>query len=62
MKLGKSSGTERMSKMTFWSVGDKDKEWKAVIAKETRNNFKDGAGESHSVRPSMIIRVAKSVH
>ena len=49
MKFGKRSGTETMSKMTFWSAGDKDEEGKAVIVKETRNNFEDAALDSRRV-------------
>jgi len=49
MKFGKSSCTERMSEMTFWSAGDKDEEGNVVIAKETRNNFEDAALDSRRV-------------
>lgn len=56
MKMGKKSGAEGMSEMTLWSAGDKNKERKAVIAKETRNWT---AGGLHSSRPSMIIKRCK---
>ena len=35
--------------MTLRSAGDKDEEGKAIIAKETRNDFKDAALDSRSV-------------
>ena len=38
-----------MREMTLWSAGDKDEEGKAIITKETRNDFKDAALDSRSV-------------
>ena len=38
-----------MREMTLRSAGDKDEEGKAIIAKETRNDFKDATLDSRSV-------------